>query len=540
MFKPGKMLSGVQWRWVLIVGAGVAALTFALMYLTINFYAAVLSILSRGDVDRAALDRFADIMAAWGLPALYLLLVAGAAAWLVRSAGVATTRQGVLAGLVSAAGLQIIGLAFGPPLLRELILYPLLGVAGGWLGSVIGGVALAGRETLYRASRDVGAATSAQEIAAAIGENLTDAEVEQLTLWSILSHAAGADGPLELELLASWAPRAAGIWPPERRLDAAQLPALSDLRRQSPRVVRRRELPPPEREVWRRQSIRSALLVPLAAPGDGPDGLLVVASPKRWSFSWGRVRAYQTVGAQAALALENLHLVEEARRSGELGERERLAHEIHDTLIQGFASIAMNLEAAKGSLERNPASARRHMDEARRTARENLVEARRIVRALQPGALEQTPLPEALARLAEKWSEESSATASVTITGAARPLSPEAEVTLLRAAQEALTNVRKHARASRAVLTLSYMEDRVALDVRDDGVGFDPEGAYAVLDAEGASGFGLKAMRERAERSGGALLVESEPGRGTTLAVELPVPADGWAKRGAGVREDAP
>src|SRR5918994_693081 len=187
MFKPGKMLSGVQWRRVLIVGAGVAALTFALMYLAIIVYAAGLSILSGGDVDRAALDRFADVMAVWGLPALYLLLITGAAAWLIRSIGVATARQGVLAGLVSAAGLQVIALAFGPPLLRELILYPLLGVAGGWLGSVFGGVALAGREALYRASRDVGAATNAQEIAAAIGENLTDRKLDQLTLWSIAS-----------------------------------------------------------------------------------------------------------------------------------------------------------------------------------------------------------------------------------------------------------------------------------------------------------------------------------------------------------------
>jgi signal transduction histidine kinase len=159
---------------------------------------------------------------------------------------------------------------------------------------------------------------------------------------------------------------------------------------------------------------------------------------------------------------------------------------------------------------------------------------------LQPEALEEAPLPEALARLVEKWSEGSGATASVAVTGAARPLSPEAEVTLLRAAQEALTNVRKHAQASRAVLTLSYMEDRVALDVRDDGVGFDPDGAYAVLGEGGATGFGLKAMRERAERSGGALLVESEPGRGTTLVVELPVPADGRANRHAGAREEAP
>ena len=539
MSGPRTTLPGRTWRWTLAVGAGVALLTFALMYLAINIYAAALSILSRGDVDRAALDRFADSMAVWGLPILYLLLTIGAVAWLVRSVGVATVRQGVLVGLVSATGLQVIGLAFGPPLLRELILYPLLGVAAGWLGSVLGGAALAGREALYRASRDVGAATNAQEIAAAIGENLTDTEGEQLTLWSIASRA-GDDGPLELELLASWAPRAAGIWPPERRLDAAQLPMLSDLRRQSPRFVRRRELPPSERGVWRRQGIRSALLVPLANPGDGPDGLLVVASRKRRGFSRGRVRAYQTVGAQAALALENQRLVEQARRSGELGERKRLAHEIHDTLTQGFASIAMNLEAADGSLEQDPASARRHMGEARHTARENLAEARRIVRALQPEALEEAPLPEALTRLVERWSEGSDAAAGVTVTGTPRPLSPEAEVTLLRAAQEALTNVRKHARASRAALTLSYMEDRVALDIRDDGVGFDPDGIHAVLDEEGASGFGLKAMRERAERSGGALLVESEPGRGTTLVVELPVAADGWANRGAGVREETP
>ena len=231
-------------------------------------------------------------------------------------------------------------------------------MAGGWLGSVFGGVALAGREALYRASRDVGAATNAQEVAAAIGENLTDRKLDQLTLWSIASRA-GNDGPLELELLATWAPRAAGIWPPQRRLDAAQLPALSDLRRQSPRLVRRRELLPAERGVWKRQGIRSALLVPLANPGDGPDGLLVVASPKGPGFSRGRVRAYQTVGAQAALALENLRLVDEARRSAELRERKRLAHEIHDTLIQGFASIVMNLEAAEGAQEGD--SARRHL-----------------------------------------------------------------------------------------------------------------------------------------------------------------------------------
>jgi len=281
-------------------------------------------------------------------------------------------------------------------------------------------------------------------------------------------------------------------------------------------------------------------LVPLANPGDGPDGLLVVASRKRRGFSRGRVRAYQTLGAQAALALENLRLVEQARRSAELGERKRLAHEIHDTLIQGFSSIVMNLEAAEGSLDDGSASGRSHLNEARRIARENLAEARRIVWALQPEALEEAPLPEALARFVEDWSERSGTTAGVTVTGTPRQLSPEVEVTLLRTAQESLTNIRKHARASRAVLTLSYMEDRVALDVRDDGIGFDSDRKCAVSGDGGATGFGLNAMRERAERSGGTLLVESDPGKGTTIMVELPVPADRRANRRAGAREDAP
>jgi signal transduction histidine kinase len=236
----------------------------------------------------------------------------------------------------------------------------------------------------------------------------------------------------------------------------------------------------------------------------------------------GRVRTYQTAGAQAALALENIRLVEQARQSGELEERRRLAGEIHDTLIQGFASIAMNLEATEGSLGNGSVAAWRHLDEARRTARENLVEARRIVWALGPEALREAPLHEALARLAQRWSEGSEVFAGVRVTGEPRPLLAEIEVTLMRASQEALTNVRKHARASRVVLTLSYMEDRVALDIKDDGVGFEAgNGGRFALALTG--GFGLRTMRERAERSGGSLLIESEPGSGTTLAVELPL-----------------
>ena len=104
--------------------------------------------------------------------------------------------------------------------------------------------------------------------------------------------------------------------------------------------------------------------------------------------------------------------------------------------------------------------------------------------------------------------------AELITTGAARPLPPEIETTLLRTAQEALANVARHAAASRVALTLSYMEDLVSLDVRDDGAGFDP----AAPRPRAGGGFGLAAMRERVHRIAGTLAVESEPGGGTAIS----------------------
>jgi hypothetical protein len=199
IFEPGKTTSGMRWRWVLGVGAGVAALAFALIYLTVTLYAAALSVLSRGELDRAALDaaldRFADFMVAWGLPGLYLLLMVSGVSWLARRTLETNVWQGVTVGLVSATLLQVIGLAFGPPSLRELILYPLLGMAGGYLGGVVGRALLAEHEALYRTSRDIGAAANAQEVGAAIGRNLADAE--QVSLWT-MTPRTGDSGSLEL------------------------------------------------------------------------------------------------------------------------------------------------------------------------------------------------------------------------------------------------------------------------------------------------------------------------------------------------------
>jgi signal transduction histidine kinase len=467
-----------------------------------------------------------------GLPALFAAMTAAAAGGLTRASGAANAPQGVILGIVSAATIQLIGRAFGPFAAWELVVYPLLGAAGGWLGVVLSRGALERQESLYRATAALYSVEEPRDVAIAIGENLAGPEEERVTLWRVSSRSE-EDGEVWFEPLAARAPPGTRAWPEGRRLDAGRLPALPGLGPSSSAVVREEDLPPSERAAWQERGLRSALLVPLGVSG-GPHGLLVVSSRRRRSFFDRRkVRAYLTVGAQAALALENLRLVEEARRSGVIGERKRLAREIHDTLIQGFASIVVNLEAAEGSMEGADGPFPRHLEEARATAREGLSEARRIVWALRPGALDGAPLPDALSRLAARWSKANGVAADVAVTGETVPLPTEMEVTLLRVAQEALNNVGKHAAAGRAVLTLSYMGDRVTLDVMDDGVGFKPDGAF--LQAGPGGGFGLRAMRERVEGAGGTLLVESEPGGGTTLAAGLPVVGPG-----AKVFEEAP
>lgn len=210
-------------------------------------------------------------------------------------------------------------------------------------------------------------------------------------------------------------------------------------------------------------------------------------------------------------------LLAQAREAGVLDERQRMAREIHDTLAQGLTGIITQLQAAEQASQ-DPPERRRHFDAAVTLARESLTEARRSVHALRPEALEQARLGEALTGVARRWSERSGVPAQVTVTGTVRPLPSEAESALLRTAQEALANVAKHAAATRVGVTLSYMDDEVVLDVRDDGRGFQPPPAAGTPEP---SGFGLVAMRQRIEGVRGTLDVESEPGQGTAISARV-------------------
>ncbi|GAA2772135.1 sensor histidine kinase [Streptomyces showdoensis] len=207
------------------------------------------------------------------------------------------------------------------------------------------------------------------------------------------------------------------------------------------------------------------------------------------------------------------------RHAGTLAERERLAREIHDTLAQGLSSIQLLLRAAERALpEGSPAAG--HIEEARRAAQDNLAEARRFVRALAPPDLEHGSLAGALERLCGTAGPDGPRV-RFSVSGTPAELPTPYEVALLRIAQSALANTVRHAAASRAEITLSFMGGSVALDVVDDGKGFEP----GAVRPSSEGGFGLPAMRSRAESLGGAFTVESAPGQGTAVAVTLPLPA---------------
>ncbi|AEV85454.1 histidine kinase [Actinoplanes sp. SE50] len=239
--------------------------------------------------------------------------------------------------------------------------------------------------------------------------------------------------------------------------------------------------------------------------------------------SWiGEISAQHHRAREAAVAeiaaLQD-RLVEQARAAGVLDERARMAREIHDTLAQGLTGIITQLQAAEHAAQ-DPAAWRRHHAAATALARESLAEARRSVHELRPEPLETGRLVDAVTEVAARWSARQGIPARVTVTGQAMVLRPEAEVALLRTAQEALANVARHAGgATRVGLTLSYMDREVALDVRDDGPGFDRDQAP---DHRGG-GFGLVAMRQRIEALSGTLQIESAPGAGVGIAACLPL-----------------
>ncbi len=212
-------------------------------------------------------------------------------------------------------------------------------------------------------------------------------------------------------------------------------------------------------------------------------------------------------------------LFQQNRESAVLGERNRMAREIHDTLAQGFTGIVLQLEAGEQAMETNPSEVAGHLERAKNLARESLQEARRTVWDLLPRALEGVSLEEALREEINRFPVEIHEKASFKSMGASRDLSSDVRTALLRLCQESLTNIRKHSGATEVTVTLTYNPHSVALEVTDNGGGFD------VNESDGGGedgGFGLIGMEQRVRALGGELTVTSHLGQGAKVAVKIP------------------
>jgi signal transduction histidine kinase/DNA-binding NarL/FixJ family response regulator len=251
---------------------------------------------------------------------------------------------------------------------------------------------------------------------------------------------------------------------------------------------------------------------------------ICAADPAR-RFSDADVELITLFAKHAGIAIENARLYQRSRELAITEERNRLAREIHDTLAQSLTGMVLQIEAVEDLLSDRPEQAREELRSLKQLARASLEEARRSVWGLRPPVLEEASLAEALERLLREESQAGAFSGRYTTAGRARPLTPAIEAGVYRIAQEALTNVRRHAQARVAVVQLRFEVGELVLIVQDDGRGIDPErdqGTGNREQGERGAGFGLTSMQERARLLGGSMRLESEPGRGTRVQVHVP------------------
>jgi GAF domain-containing protein len=260
--------------------------------------------------------------------------------------------------------------------------------------------------------------------------------------------------------------------------------------------------------------IRSELAVPLKTK-EAVIGVLHVQSDHLNAFDESDQAVLQSLAHQAAIAIENARLYEQAHQVATLEERQRLARELHDSVTQALYGVTLYAEAAARLLSSGEMDmAADHLRELRDTAQEALREMRLLIFELRPPVLQQEGLVAALQARLEAVEERAGLEMEFKLEGDGR-LPLEIEEGLYRIAREALNNALKHAQARRITVSLRQVQRTVTLEIADDGIGFDPSTAREY------GGLGLEGMEERAAQLGGKLTVQSRPGEGTTIRVEV-------------------
>ena len=289
---------------------------------------------------------------------------------------------------------------------------------------------------------------------------------------------------------------------------------IDDVRSHTPLARAYRQMVGEDHLMRELRHIRSWLGVPLILKGQ-PIGLLAIIHDEPGHYTERHVELARTIANQAAIAIENARLYEQAQSAAALEERQRLARELHDSVSQALYGITLGSDAALTLLERDPTRVAGPLEYVRSLAEAGLAEMRALIFELMPESLENEGLVAALEKQAASLRARHEIEVQVALSG--EPDVPlEAKEMLYRVAQEALHNTVKHAHASVVELRLGCDADGITLEIGDDGAGFDPSGSFP-------GHLGLKSMRERAERLGGRLEVESGLGEGTRVRARVPM-----------------
>lgn len=265
--------------------------------------------------------------------------------------------------------------------------------------------------------------------------------------------------------------------------------------------------------------LRSAAADVLIASGQTLGGL-VLASEQRGRFSPANAAFFSAMAHQAALAIANAQLHAQVQHMAIAEERYRLAREIHDGLAQTLSALGWQLDHLQGLVARgDTAAAADLLVAARQATRAATLDVREAIDGLRLASDHPRGLPGALAEYVAEFADRTGIDAQFQGSDSIGPLSPVAELQLLRIAQESLTNVRKHAAARRARVELLGAADQIELTIVDDGQGFDPH------LPRGRQHVGLAGMRERVNSLGGRLTLATSPGQGTRITVAIPLQA---------------
>lgn len=261
------------------------------------------------------------------------------------------------------------------------------------------------------------------------------------------------------------------------------------------------------------KGLRSWMMVPMVMQGR-TIGVILLLHDRPNVYTADHAHLALAIADQAAVAMENARLFEQAQQSGVLEERQRLARELHDAVTQTLFSASLIAEMLPRLWARDPEAGMKRLEDVRALTRGALAEMRTLLLELRPAAIVEAELGELLRQLAEMLTGSARLPVAVTVEGEGT-LPPEVRLAFYRVAQEALHNIDKHARASQVDLRLTVGEGTGNLSISDDGCGFDQgEGSR-----DGYAHFGLATMRERSQAVGATLSLRSEPGRGTEVRV---------------------